>query len=212
MDSCRTTLKIATVLTFVGMVYAGQSSTQQAAPVDLKSAGGDFKTVVTKNMTRAAEQAKVPIISDEIAVATKHNILVANAVVPESAAKPGTAPLMFAYISMPGTVCAKTLPPGFYTIEEQTDKLTGAPAARFVSADGKTALEGVPVNREITKRPDPRPEYPGRLPFTAEVRIQQTGVEQAQMIVIFHRVRCHHRAGWDWWEWVTITIGPDGPG
>jgi hypothetical protein len=212
MNNWRARLRIATFLIFVGMVYAAQAYSQQPGPVDLKSASGDFKTVVTKAMTRAAEQAKVPIISDEIAVATKHNILVANAVVPETALKRGSAPLMFVYISMPGTACAKVLPPGYYTIEEQIDPLTRAPAARFVSADGKTALEYVPVNREITKRPDERAEYPGRLPFTAEVRIQQTGIEQAQMIVVFHRVRCHHDAGYDWWEWVTITIGPDGPG
>lgn len=212
MDNWRATLKIATLLTFVGILYAGHAYTQQPGPVDLKAASGDFKIVVTKAMTRAAEQARVPIISNEIAVATKHNILVANAVVPETASKPGSVPLMFAYISMPGTACAELLPTGYYTIEEQTDPLTRAPAARFVSADGKTALEHVPVNREITKRPDKRAEYPGRLPFTAEVRIQQTGAEQAEMIIVFHRVRCHHDAGYDWWEWVTITIGPDGPG
>lgn len=212
MDNWRVTLKIGTLLMFVSTVYPGQMRAQQASAVDLKSASGDFKTVFTKAMTHAAEQAKTPIISDEIAVATKHNIVVANAVVADTASPGRPAPLMFAYISMTGSACANSLPAGFYRIEEETDPLTGAPSARFVNAEGKVALEHVPVNREITKRPDKRLEYPGRLPFTAEVRIQQTGVEQAQMIVVFHRVRCQHRAGWDWWEWVTITIGPDGPG
>jgi hypothetical protein len=119
---------------------------------------------------------------------------------------------MFAYISMPGTACGELLTPGYYTIEEQTDPITKAPAARFVNADGKTVLEHVPLNREIAKRPDPKREYAGRLPFTAEVRIQQTGVDQAEMIIVMHRVRCHIDANYDWWEWVTITIGPDGPG
>ena len=211
MNNWRVALRIATFLIFVGVMYTPQAYPQQPGPVDLKSTSGDFKNAITKAMTRAAEQAKVPIISDEIAVAAKHNILVANAVVRETASKRGYAPLMFAYISMPGTACARVLPAGFYTIEEQIDPLTGAPAARFVSADGKTALEHVPLNREITKRRNKRPEYARRLPFTAEVRIQQIGVEYEQTIIAFHKVRCHHDAGYDWWEWVTITIGPDGP-
>lgn len=212
MDNWRSTLKIAALLTFVGMVFAGQAYAQEASPVDLQSASGEFKTVVTKTMTHAAEQAKVPIISDEIAVATKHNIIVANALAAQPASATKSARLMFAYISMPGRACAAVLPTGFYTIEEQTDPLTGAPSAKFINADGKTALEHVPVNREVTKRRAEKGEYSGHLQFTAEVRIQQTGAEQEEMIIVLHRVECHFFAGWEWWEWVSVTIGPDGPG
>lgn len=141
MDNWRVTLKIGTLLMFVSTVYPGQMCAQQASAVDLKSASGDFKTVFTKAMTHAAEQAKTPIISDEIAVATKHNIVVANAVVADMASTGRPAPLMFAYISMPGTACANAV-----VIEASAAEADGAlVAAARIDRTRNQRGEGGPI-------------------------------------------------------------------
>src|SRR4051794_22246861 len=109
--------------------------------VDLQSASGDFKAVVMKAMTDAAGQAEVPIASNEIAVAMKDDMLIANAIVAQTEPKTtGPQRVMFAYLSMAGRACARLLPPGFCTIEQHTDSLTGAPHAKFIRADGTKAL------------------------------------------------------------------------
>ncbi len=175
--------------------------------LDLATAGGNFKATITESMTHAADEANVAILSDQITVAAKRNILVANAIVAQS--EPTAVPrrVMFSYISMPGHACAQLLPAGFYTIEQKTDSLTGAPHARFVNSKGETALDHLPLNRDLVRKQG----YSVPLQFTADARIQQTGDAYAQTIIVLHSVECHERAGWQWWEWVTITIDPDGP-
>lgn len=179
--------------------------------LDLATAGGNFKAIVTESMTRAADQAKVPILSDQISVVTKHDILVANALVAQSepTARPGRE--LFIYISMPGYACAELLPAGFYTVEQKIDSLTGAPHARFINSKGKTALEHLPLNRDVVRKQAPKQGWSTPLQFTADAWIQQTGDAYEQTIIVLHSVRCYERSGWEWWEWTTITIGPSGP-
>lgn len=183
------------------------SQSENGRSLELATAGGNFKATITESMTRAADEARVAILSDEVTVATKHDILVANAIVAQSEPTDVPRPEMFSYISMPGHACAQLLPAGFYTIEEYMDALTRAPHARFINSKGETALEHVPLNRDLVRRQG----YGTPLIFTADTRIQRTGVAYAQTIIVFHSVRCYERAGWEWWEWVTIAIDPDGP-
>jgi hypothetical protein len=179
--------------------------------LDLATACSNFKAIVTESMTHAADEAKVTILSDQITVVTKYDILVANAIVAQS--EPTAVPRreLFIYVSMPGRACAELLPAGFYTVEQKIDSLTGAPHARFVNSKGKTALEHLPLNRDLVRKQSPKQGWSIPLQFTPDAWIQQTGDAYAQTIIGLHSVRCYERAGWEWWEWVTITIDPDGP-
>lgn len=220
---CRTVVALTSaVLGVVCQTYAqapseayveapGKAHAERPSKADIASAGLDFKKMLTESTTRAAEKAKVRIIPDQTTVAIKHDIIVANATVAPTRSKTAPRRVMFAYVSMAGRACARRLPAGFYTIEEYTDQLTGAPHARFVNADGKTVLEDVPLDRDLVRKQAPEEGYSTPLQLTTDVRIQQTGANYAQTLVVFHRVECHEFAGWQWWEWVTITINPDGP-
>src|SRR5438132_28317 len=95
--------------------------------------------------------------------------------------------------------CAELLPAGFYTIEQKMDSLTGAPHARFVNSKGKTALEHLPLNRDLVRKQSPKEGWSIPLQFTADAWIRQTGDAYAQTIVVFHSGRCYERAGWEWW-------------
>lgn len=187
------------------------SASDSGHSLDLATACGNFKAIVTESMTHAADEANVAILSDQITAVTKYDILVANAIVAQS--EPTAVPRreLFIYVSMPGRACAELLPAGFYTIEQKIDSLTGAPHARFVNSKGETALEHLPLNRDLVRKQSPKEGWSIPLQFTADAWIQQTGDAYAQTIIGLHSVRCYERAGWEWWEWVTITIDPDGP-
>ena len=174
---------------------SGSGPAFETALTAMQVASRDFKTLVTNSLTRAASMANVQIVPDEVGVAFKKDIVIANAVAVDERK-------MFAYVSISGRSCAQRLPAGFYIIEERAHPTTGASHAMFVNANGETVLEGLPFNRHVMKSPSPE----GKPKLTAEVHIQQTGVGMTKMIILLHKVKCYWSTGC---ERVTVTLDPD---
>jgi hypothetical protein len=163
--------------------------------------GQDFRASITTSMAQAAERAGVHILTDQIAIATRGNILAANALVALGNEPPDKQKqISFIYLSQ----CSRTLPAGFYTIERTSEPDTPNPRAQLVNAKGIAVAE-FPLHQEIMKADNSGPGPAGPVSF-AEVSIEQSQLNMAQTVVSPHSTWCFPGPPPTWyWLWIVVT-------
>ncbi len=192
----------------------------QADPQDLARLAGGFKAGVASAMTTAAAEAGVPILTEQIAIATRGDIFLASALV---APPEGRAPaedeqqqLFFSYMSYSPGACGREISTGFYTIQRaNTDKVPEPDEeGGVVQLPGQLVDYRGEVVREITLNSikvvgEPTPPAPPPalmdLPNGEQVAVEAIirNLEATNMgtwCTTTHKLRCHSSGVW-YWTW-----------
>ena len=193
-----------TVSFLLTMLLAGQATFAADNPIEnLQRGARDTKNTIAKSMTQAAWSAGVPILTDEIAIATRGDILVANALVASGKeALEKQDQISFVYLAFPSShACSKTLPAGFYTISISPESVRTNLRAQIVNSERKAVAEFPLKNEMMMGTPDPTAK--GVVSF-AEVSIQQSQLNMANAVVGVHRTICYPNGVW-YWTWIVVS-------
>jgi hypothetical protein len=166
--------------------------------------GQDFRTSIATSMTQAAERAGVKIFADEIAIATRGDLLIANAIVdagdvPDAEQKQR----MFFYISIPqNQACVNNLTTGYYIVERITEPDDEEQRAQLVNAEGVAVAE-VQFHEEVIKVEGVVPQPDDARTMIAEASIEQSMTDMSQTTMLAHYTDCYDLHTW-YWRWIVV--------